>query len=112
MKTDTTYKDICEKIKNMFLYASRGEMVYETPEIEEALTTEFNSLVDKLYHRGMRKLKVDVPTYSGYVMKKGDWVWVEQDESGVWFWDETRAYCAELDYENALPPEETFECEY
>lgn len=43
-------------------------------------------------------------------MKKGDWIFVEQDESGVWFWDETRAYCAELDYDNALPPEDMFEC--
>lgn len=53
MKPDTTYKEISEKIKNMFLYAAKGEMVYETPEITEALITEFNCFVDKLYHRGM-----------------------------------------------------------
>lgn len=112
MKPDTTYKDICKKIKEMYLSATKGDVVYETPEITDAIITEFNNLVEKLYHRGMTKLKVDIPTYSGYVMQKGDWIWVEQDEIGVWFWDETRAYCAELDYDNVLPLEEMFEYGY
>lgn len=112
MKTEAVYKDILEKIKEMYLSAVKGDVVYETPETTSNIVSEFNSLVEKLYHRGMCKLKVDIPvTYSDYVMKKGDWIWVEQDEGGVFFYDETKTYCTELDYENALPPEEMFEYE-
>lgn len=110
MKPDTTYLDILDEIKDMYFWAAKGDLIYEFPEAIEDFIAKFNSLVDKLYHRGMSKLKVDIPVAnSDYVMKKGDWIWVEQDEAGVYFYDETRTYCTELDYESALPPEKMFE---
>lgn len=109
---DTTYLDIVDEIKDMYFWAAKGDLIYEFPEATEDFIVKFNYLVDKLYHRGMTKLKVDIPArHSDYVMRKGDWIWVEQDEGGVWFWDETKEHCIELDYENALPPREMFEYE-
>lgn len=112
MGNEEIYKEILEKIKEMYVSAAKGDIVYETPERTDDIIYEFNSLVEKLYHRGMQKLKVDIPVaYSDYIMKKGDWIWVEQNEYCVYFYDETRTYCTELDYENVLPPEEMFEYE-
>ena len=75
--------------------------------------------IDELYHRGMRQLKTNLNVYKydktenglytnkvESVLPSGTWVFIEQDEAGVYIFSEDFEWSCEVDY--SINPNELF----